>query len=370
KVERLTGDRARGWGSAARGDLGASFMGMNRNKRGVALDVDSGDGVAAVLRIAEAADVVIIDAGWSDHPDLQPDALLRRNPQQVVCQLSEYGEEGPWAGRAPYGELSAQLASEATTSLGVIGEAPVRLAPDVAQTFTGVYAVQAICAALYARDEVGGQRIDLSLYGTMVVMRSTLWVALANPDEWWGFHLDSYVKPPDYGYQCKDGAVYFSINRATQEQRDWLYQELNMEWVKDDPLYEVVNTDGAGGTARYTHVAKPVWERAFKDLTQQQVIEAIRHIDGWAFEKNTYEQLVNSAQAKHINLVDTQEHPGIGPVSTVAIPWEFTETPASVRRPAPRLGEHSAEVLAEAGLSPDEVARLTSSGVVASLAAI
>ena len=349
KFEKPGGDRARGWGSQAKGDLGASFLGTNRNKRSVVLDVNGADGVAAAKRIIATADVVIADAGWATHPDLQPEALRQANPNLVYLGISEFGENGPMANRPPYGEVAAQLASEATTSLGVIGEAPVRMSVDVAQMFTGIYAVQAICAALYARDTRGGQRIDVSLFGTMVAMRSTLWVALANPDEWWGFHLDSYVKPRDYGYQCQDGRIYFSLARPTQEQRDDLYREFNMEWVRQDPLFDLVNTDTAGGTARYSHLCKPIWERAFKDLPRQQVIDAIRKTGGWAFEKNNYEELVHSEQAQFIGLIDTQEHPGIGPVSTVGIPWEFADTPASIRRPAPRLGEHTDEVLASIG---------------------
>jgi crotonobetainyl-CoA:carnitine CoA-transferase CaiB-like acyl-CoA transferase len=239
------------------------------------------------------------------------------------------------------------------------------MATDSAQMFAGIYGVQSVLASLYARDTAGGQRIDVSLFGCLVALRSTLWVALANPDEWWGFHLDSYVKPRDLGYACKDGNIYFSINRATQEQRDQMYRDLSMEWIKDDPQYDLVNTDGAGGTARYAHLAKPLWEKAFKELPKQQVIDAVRAIDGWAFEKNTYSELVASEQAQFIGLIDTRDHPGIGPVSTVGIPWEFAETPASVRRPAPRLGEHADEVLTAAGYSASDISSLRSRGVLA-----
>ncbi|MEI7926137.1 MAG: CaiB/BaiF CoA-transferase family protein [Chloroflexota bacterium] len=365
KVERIGGDRARGWGSSALGTLGSSFLGMNRNKRSVSVDIDTDEGAEVVRRLIADADVVIADAGWAQHPQLQPDALTSLNANLVYVCISEYGEAGPLANRPPYGELSAQLASEATTSLGVIGQAPVRTATDTAQMFAGIYSTQAVLAALFARDEVGGQRIDISLFGCLVALRSTLWVALAHPDEWWGFHLDSYVKPQDFGYACKDGNIYFSINRATQEQRDQLYRDLNMEWIKTDPQYDLVNTDGAGGTARYAHLAKPLWEKAFKQLPKQQVIDAVRAIDGWAFEKNTYSELVASEQAKFIGLIDTRDHPGLGPVATVGIPWEFADTPASVRLPAPRLGEHADEVLSAAGYSASDITALRSRGVLA-----
>ena len=232
KVERAGGDRSRGWGSRQRGDIGAAFLGLNRGKRGVALDPDSEAGVEILRKLIADADIVIADAGWAGDDGLQYASLGELNPQLVYCRFSEYGEHGPWADQPPYGELAAQLAGEATGSLGNIGEPPVRMATDLASTYAAVYAVMSICAAIYARDESGGQRIDVSLFGSILAMRSTLWVALSNPDEWWGFHLDSYVKPPDTGYHCKDGAIYFSLARTTPEQREELYSELGMEWLK------------------------------------------------------------------------------------------------------------------------------------------
>ena len=282
KVERSDGDRTRGWGSRQRGDVGAAFLQLNRNKRGVALDADSEAGVEALRRLIAGADVVVTDAGWSGKEGLQYESLGELNPQLVYCRFSEYGDQGPWADQPPYGELAAQLAGDATGSLGSIGQPPVRMATDIASTYAAVYAVMSVCAALYARDEIGaGQRIDVSLFGSILAMRSTLWVALSNPDEWWGFHLDSYITPPDYGYRCKDGAIYFSLARATPEQREELYREFNMEWVRDDPLFEIVNADTGGGGGRNSHLVRSVWERALAHFTAEEAMEIAWRNGGW-----------------------------------------------------------------------------------------
>ncbi len=364
KVEKPGGDRTRGWGSRKRGDVGVAFLAINRGKRGVALDPDSEKGAAILRKLIASADIVIADAGWSADAALQYDSLGELNPQLVYCRFSEYGKAGPWADQPPYGELVAQLAGDGTGSLGAIGQPPVRMATDIASMYAAIYAVMSICAAVYARDESGGQRIDVSLFGSILAMRSTLWVALSNPDEWWGFHLDSYIKPPDTGYHCKDGAIYFSLARTSPEQREELYRELGMEWVEDDPLFELVNIDTGGGGGRYSHLARPVWERALANFSIDEAIEITRRYGGWAYPKNDYEALVADEQAQHVGLIETVAQPGAGTLSQVAPPWDFEGTPAAIQGPAPQLGEHNAAVLAEAGYSEAEIARFRDEGAL------
>ncbi len=365
KVEKPGGDRTRGWGSRKRGDVGVAFLATNRGKRGVALDPASETGVEVLRKLIADADIVIADAGWSTDAALEYDSLGELNPELVYCRFSEYGKAGPWADQPPYGELVAQLAGDGTGSLGAIGQPPVRMATDIASMYAAIYAVMSICAAVYARDESGGQRIDVSLFGSILAMRSTLWVALSNPDEWWGFHLDSYIKPPDTGYHCKDGAIYFSLARTSPEQREELYRELGMEWVEDDPLFELVNIDTGGGGGRYSHLARPVWERALANFSVDEAIEITRRYGGWAYPKNDYEALVADEQARHVGVIETVEQPGAGTLRQVAPPWDFEGTPAAIQGPPPRLGEHNAAVLAEAGYSEAEIASLREEGVLA-----
>ncbi len=350
KIEKPEGDRTRGWGSKAKGSVGAIFRTINRNKRGITADVDSDEGAAQVRRVLEGADVLITDAGWSKHPDLQPEALLQRNPNLVIVRFSLYGKEGPWALQAPYGELAAQMASETTTNLGVITEAPVRIADEVGQMFSAVNSVQAVCAALYARDAAGGQIIDMSLFGSLVVIRSTMWVGLSNPDFWWGFHVDAYTKPAHYGYKCSDGFVNVQLGRMSRESRDQLYKDLNMEWVKSDPLFSLLDEDTAGGNGRYSHRVHHLWEKAFAAFTRDQVYDIVERNGGNVFPKNTYEMFVNSPQAQSQELLTTVPTPGTGDIKMMRPPWDFGDTEASIRRPAPSLGEHTAEVLAELGV--------------------
>ena len=255
-------------------------------------------------RLLRGADVAILDAGWKEQAVLGRESVAETNPGLVTCVISEFGDRGPWAGRAPYGELPAQLAGEATASLGRPGEAPVRVGNDVAGMYAAIYAVQAICAALLERERSGlGQRIDVSLFGSVLAMRSTLWVALSNPDSWSGYHLDSYVKPPDQGHQCKAGAILFPLARVTPEGREALTRDLEMEWVKDDPRYDDFLRDRGGPTSDVSEIVHPIWERAFSKFTADEVIEGVRRHGGWAFPTNDYQQLVDLDQVRHVGMV-------------------------------------------------------------------
>ena len=349
KIEPPGGDRSRGWAPSA-GEDSPLFLALNRSKRGIVLDWSSEDDIETARRLLSCADVAVVDKhglppqlGWE-----QLDA-----PGLVYCAISGFGPQGPWADR-PASEIGAQMASEATSSLGNLGEAPVRHGSDIGSVFAANNAIQAICAALYARDDsdpanpTGGQRVEVSLFGSLIAMRSTLWVALSNPDEWWGFHLDSYVKPPDHGYQCRDLPIYFSLARIRGEAFDELIDELNMDWARWHPDYDKLRTDGAGGAGRYSAELKPLWERGFANFDAEQVMEIVERHGGWAFAMHDYERLSKDPQVEAVGaLFDLQQADGTV-MRQVAPPWDFEGTPVPTpTRPAPSLGEHQNEVLGE-----------------------
>ena len=349
KIEPPTGDRARGWAPQTSNGDSALFQALNRNKRGIALDWSSNTDIDIAQRLLTQADVAIVDK--RNLPEkLQWESLDA--PGLVYCALSGFGRQGPWSAR-PASELAAQLASEATASLGVLGEEPVRHGGDIGSMYAANYAIQAICAALYARDDTdpsrptGGQRVEVSLFGSLLAMRSTLWVALSNPDEWWGFHLDSYVKPPDHGYQCRDLPIYFSLARTRGDAFEALLDELGMSWARSHPDFDRLRTDGAGGAGRYAAELKPLWERGFAKHDAERVIDIVERHGGWAFPMHDYERLSRDPQVAAVGAIASVDQGNGSMLEQVAPPWDFEETPATIRRPAPRLGEHQSEILAE-----------------------
>jgi crotonobetainyl-CoA:carnitine CoA-transferase CaiB-like acyl-CoA transferase len=216
------------------------------------------------------------------------------------------------------------MASEATASLGRIGEPPVRAGTDMAGMFAGIHAVQAVAAALIAREADGkGDRIDVSLFGSLVTMRSTLWVALSNPDEWWGFHLDSYVKPPFHGFQCRDGRIYFELRGFTAAQREALLEELGMNWAREDARYEQLLADAAGGSGRYTHELMGIWDSGLREWTCAEAIEIIERHHGVALPMNDYSALLAAEQVKHLGIVRSGQGPDEAEIPYIRSPWFF-----------------------------------------------
>ncbi|MEX2445738.1 MAG: CoA transferase, partial [Dehalococcoidia bacterium] len=318
KVETGEGDRTRDWGSHTRGDHGAVYVSLNRNKRSLAINIRSKESRPVLDKLVQEADVVVIDAGYHEVMGLRWQDVREANPKAVYFVVSEYGPHGPWANRPPYGELAAQLASEATMSLGVIGEPPVRMATDIGGMYAAIYGVQSITAALLARERTGeGQRIDVSLFGSLLALRGTLWVALSNPDFWWGFHLDSYVKPPELGYTCLDGRIFFSLARMTEEGRDQLYQELEMDWVRNEARYDMFKEDRGGLGTRHGYLLTDIWDRGFAKWQMEKVIEAIRRLGGWAFPKNDYKMLREMDQVKVVGMVDKIVQEPFGEMETL-----------------------------------------------------
>jgi crotonobetainyl-CoA:carnitine CoA-transferase CaiB-like acyl-CoA transferase len=370
KVEPLTGDPARGHGPPFVDDDAAVFLAVNRGKSSLAVDLRRAEGGALARRVLAAADVVVEDLGPGRAADLGLgyDDLAAEHPGLVYVAVSAWGEAGPLAdARLPGAELPVQAMAEYLSSLGRIGEGPVRLGADVAGLNTGIFASQAALAALVARDVGGfgrGQRVAVSMLGTLLHLRGIMWTARSNPDEWWGFHLDHYTDPPETGYRTKDGQVFFGLRRGDSEDFDQLMISLGLVEHITNPVFGGFGRDAAP-LGRHSVEAKPIWEQGFAELTTDEVIDLFHERGGDAVPFTDYPLITTHPQTEAIGALCDVPLAGGGRLRGVAPVWQFSETPAAVGGPAPRLGEHTDAVLAELGFSPAEVARLRADGVVA-----
>src|SRR5438552_2168930 len=239
KVEPASGDYARRIGPPFIGGESAVFLSLNRNKKSIVVDLCKPDGVQLLKRLAGTADVLIEDLGpgTAAKIGIGYESLAPSNPRLVYCAISPFGEEGPLKD-VPGSELVVQAMAEYTASLGRIGDPPVRVGADIASLNTGIFATQAILAALFHRERTGqGQRVAVSQFGSLLHLRGIMWHSMSDPDDWYGFHLDHYSNPPDYGYQAKDGGLYFILRRGSTEDWDRLVVELGMEHILADPRF-------------------------------------------------------------------------------------------------------------------------------------
>lgn len=365
KIEPLGGDYARQFGPPFLNGESAAFLSLNRNKKSAVVDIRADEGRAIVLRLARGADIVIEDfgPGEADKLGLGYERLSGENPRLIYCSISAFGEDGPLRDAAG-AELVIQAMAEYTASLGRIGDPPIRVGADVASLNTGIFAAQAILAALFHRIRTGeGQRVSVSEFGALLHMRGIMWHSMSDPDDWYGFHLDHYTNPPEYGYQAKDGALYFVLRRGDSEDWDRLVLELGMERVLDDPRFAGYGR-AASSVGRYAAEVKPVWEEAFGRRPRAEVIDLIKSVGGDAVPMMDYPSLAAHPQVKALNAIVEVEHPVAGAFKTVRPVATFADTPNAIASPPPMLGQHTGEVMASIGLDSAAIARLRNAGVI------
>ena len=366
KIEPLGGDTARTMGPPFIQDESAVFLSLNRNKKSVALDVTTQDGQEIARQLIAQADVVLEDFGPGQAETLGLGyADLRQTHESLVyCAISPFGEKGPLRDQ-PGAELVVQALADYTHSLGKIGEAPVRLGTDVASLNTGIMASQAITAGLFHRvrkDE--GQRVAVSMLGTLLHMRGIMWTSMTDPDEWYGFHLDHYTRPPDEGYKTKDGHVYFGLRRGSSEDWDRLMLTLDLADYIPDSRFQGFGRE-ATSIGRYAPEVKPIWEGAFQQLTNAEVVKLVHEFRGDAVPFNDYPTLCGHPQVAELDILKEVDHPAGGSFRTVGPVWHLADTPAEIRTPPPTLGQHTDEVLTGIGLNATDLQRLRAARIVA-----
>ncbi len=331
KIEPPGGDHARGWVPACATGDSAAFALLNRNKRGMTLDLETGDDGQAFQEMAAHADIVLEELGPEETKRLGIDygTLRQSNAGLVYCALSAYGEEGPLAG-LPGSEFTVQAASDMWRSIGAIGEPPVRIGADVASLTTGILAYIGVLGALFRRARAGpGQRVALSAFGAAVYLRGVQWGAQSDPDDWQGFYCEDYVTPRHHGYQTADFPVFFNLHTCTEDEYFQLIIRLGMEEVLADPRFDLGGRH-AVGMGRYSHEVRHLWEAAFDGMTSREVVDLILEHHGMAVAMNDYARLFEHEQVQGLDLLRDLELPG-GAIRCLVSPFRINDAAVAVK---------------------------------------
>ena len=345
-----TGDEARVW-PPMMGGVSSYFGTINRSKRSLAVDLKDPQGLAIVLELIARADVVMqsFTPGVIDRLGLGYDAVREVNPTVVYYSLSGYGQDGPWREKRGYDPI-IQAASGFMSVTGEAGRTPVKSMVPVADLSSGIYGYAAIMSALFRRERTGkGQHLDMSMMDVSVSMLSVIGSR----------YLHSGVVPersgtenpqrvPSAAFECADGRFL----QVVPNQRQWpSFCELlgHPEWATDVRF--------ATPTPRTDHqdVLYPLIRGVFLTRDAAEWNALLERATIAASPIYGVDEVFDLPQVRHRGIVQTYVDPEIGEVAAIALPFRYSETPVRIKTAPPRLGEHSAEVLREIGLSEDHI---------------
>ena len=361
KIEKLPGgDDARGYREPSIKGVSAPFLIMNRNKRGLALDLKHPRGREVLIRLVRRADVLTENfrRGTMEKFGLGYDVLARENPALIYCSISGYGREGPLADKGGF-DLIAQGFAGLMSITGEAGRQPVKSGNSVADINAGILAFGGILAAYIHRLKTGhGQLVDTSLMEA--ALQQTYWQAAiffatgASPGPTGSAHV---LTAPYQAFKAKDG--WINIGGANQANWERIANVLGHPEWRDDPRF-------ATNSARMENIG------ALAAL--MEAVLATRSKADWlaAFDAggvpaglvHSLGEALTHPQTLARGMVLELEHPDAGATKALGCPVHLSRTPTRVERPAPRLGEHTREVLREYGCADAEIDQLVASGAV------
>jgi formyl-CoA transferase len=360
KVEPPEGDPTRTM-AGSRGTESPGFWSINRNKRGIVLNLKDGGARQVFRALAARADVLVenyrpgamaaLGLGYAD--------LRTLNPGLVYASISGFGATGPYASRGGF-DLVAQGMSGIMSVTGEAGQAPVKCGVPLTDLAAGLLALQAILAATIHRQRTGeGQHVDTSLLEAGIalsVWESAQYFSGGGVPEPMGSAHRMFA--PYQAVRCADG--HLTLGAANTRTWERLARTLGRPDLLERPEYataadRVRNRRRLAEEIEAVTAARP--RAHWRQLLDEAGIPCGPILD--------YEEVFADPQVRARDMVQEMDHPEGGRIRVVGPAVKLSETPARVRRPSPRLGEHTAEVLRELGYPAEEIEALAASGAVA-----
>ncbi len=339
--------------------MGTSFLAQNANKKSVTLNTKSPEGRELFLALVKNADVIVenfrpdvmtrLGLGW--------EALRAVNPRLVYCAISGFGQTGPDAFKPAYDQIIQGLSGEMSVN-GDERLSPLRAGFPVCDTVGGLNAAFAIMAALYHRERTGeGQFVDVAMLDSIMPLMG--WVAanlLIGGQQPVLMGNDNFTAAPSGTFRTRDGFVNIAANK--QEQWEAVCDVLGLPGLKTDPRFQKRDV-----RKQNRAVLTPLLEAKLAERDTREWVECLNARDVPSGEILGLEAALRQPQVKHRGTLCDVPVEGIGTIPLFGLTAKFEKTPGQITSPPPRLGAHTAEVLAGVGVGPEALAQLKSRGI-------
>lgn len=360
KVEPVTGEWQRhvSAGGARGNKVNVSFLSLNRNKRSLAVDLKSPDGKGVLLELVKTADVFLQNyrPGVAKRLGVDYDTLSAINPRVVYVSMSGYGEDGPYVNR-PGQDLVLQGMSGAMLSAGREGEPPTPAGQYLVDAVTAYTAFEGALAALLHRERTGeGQLVQVNMLDaiTTLQMQELSVFTVANKPQQRSAepHAHVYIRAPYGAFATSDGFIIVAFPQLK-----------TLGEVIGEPSFLDMD-DEVDTWSRRDEIFARTRERLLLK-TSAEWLDLLGAAGIWCGPVYGYADLVEDPQVKHNGTFVEYYHPTEGHVKTPGFPIRFSKTPSTVGRGAPLAGEHTRDVLREAGYAEADIERMLASGAVA-----
>jgi crotonobetainyl-CoA:carnitine CoA-transferase CaiB-like acyl-CoA transferase len=347
-------------GSGMGGDRhGPDFQHVHRNKRGITLNLKHPDGLAVFRQMVAKADVVVENyrPDVKDRLGINYDALAAINPGIVLGSISGFGQTGPYAKRPGFDQIAQGMGGLMSVT-GLPGQGPVRVGIPVADLTAGLYTAIGILVALLEREQTGrGRWVHTSLLEAMVAMmdfQATRWTMSHEVPKQAG--NDHPTTVPTGLFRTKDGLM--NLAGGGQEMWNRIVETLGIAEQAKDPAFATDKTRAANRDK-----TNALLQSVLETDTSENWIARLNKAGVPSGPVYAMDQVFADPQVKHLGIEWPVEHPTLGTVNLVRSPMTLDGV-APPRRPTPERGEHTAEVLAEFGVTPAELAMLREKGAV------
>ena len=339
------------------------FEAGNRNKRSITVDLKSETGKEIVYRLVENSDVFVQNfrMGVAERMGMDYETLSKRNPRLVYAHASGWGPKGPDKDD-PSADYTALARSGFMMMAGEPGSDPIPIQGGLADQTGAIITAFGVMSALYAREKTGkGQKVDTSILGSMAFAfgHPIVFCTMANL---WGFKIarNSAGNPLWNHYKCADERWIAMAHLSPDKFWPLLCEAMELETLEKDPRF-----DSMDNRMKNCQELIGILDKRFAMKNRDEWLKAFKPYGLVFSPMNNILELTEDPQVLENDYVTEFDHPVFGPTKTVGFPIGLSETPCSIRREAPELGQHTEEILTEVlGYSWDDVTKLKDEGVI------